>query len=156
MLCKHAATFGNQWDQYLPGLLWAYRNMPHESTGEKPSFLVYGLDCRSPTEAALHPPHLIQPINVSDYRQELTLSLATARNLAAESIQKVQCWYKTQYNKKARTTDYCVGDWVIVHNPQEESGAFRKFSRPWYSPYQIEHCDGPNTTVIKVYFPSRW
>ena len=36
MLRKHAAKFGPQWDQFLPGVLWAYRNMPHESTGEKP------------------------------------------------------------------------------------------------------------------------
>ena len=26
MLRKHAAKFGKQWDRYLPGLLWAYRN----------------------------------------------------------------------------------------------------------------------------------
>ena len=44
MLRKHAAIFGKQWDRYLPGLLWAYRNTPHESTGEKPS----GIDLRSP------------------------------------------------------------------------------------------------------------
>jgi len=32
MLRKHCARFGRQWDAYLPGVLWAYRNMPHEST----------------------------------------------------------------------------------------------------------------------------
>ena len=26
MLRKHAARFGNQWDRFLPGVLWAYRN----------------------------------------------------------------------------------------------------------------------------------
>ena len=39
ILRKHAARFGAQWDRYLPGVLWAYRNTPHDSTGEKPSFL---------------------------------------------------------------------------------------------------------------------
>ena len=33
-LRKHAATYGNQWDQYLYGVLYAYCNTPHESTGE--------------------------------------------------------------------------------------------------------------------------
>lgn len=38
-LRKYAVRFGEQWDTYLPGLLWAYRNTPHDSTGEKlPSF----------------------------------------------------------------------------------------------------------------------
>jgi hypothetical protein len=43
-LRKHAARFGGQWDRYLPGVLWAYRNTPHTSTGEKPSFLLFGVD----------------------------------------------------------------------------------------------------------------
>ena len=55
MLRKRDAQFGNQWDRHLPGLMWAYRNAPHDTTGEKPSFLLFGWDCRSPTEAALLP-----------------------------------------------------------------------------------------------------
>ena len=55
MLRKHADQHGTQWDQYLHGVLWAYRNTPHESTGEKPSFLLYGCDCRYPAEAAFLP-----------------------------------------------------------------------------------------------------
>ena len=30
-------------DRYLPGVVWAYRNSPHESTQEKPSFLLFGI-----------------------------------------------------------------------------------------------------------------
>ena len=37
ILCKRAAQFGTQWDNHLTGVLWAYRNTPHSSTGEKPS-----------------------------------------------------------------------------------------------------------------------
>ena len=36
MLRKSCAKFGRQWDRFLPGVLWANRNMPHESTKEKP------------------------------------------------------------------------------------------------------------------------
>ena len=38
MIWNHAAQFGGQWDQHLSGVLWAYRNTPHDSTGEKPLF----------------------------------------------------------------------------------------------------------------------
>ena len=37
MLRKHTAKFGKQWDQFLPGVLWVYRNTTHKSTKEKPS-----------------------------------------------------------------------------------------------------------------------
>ena len=33
MLRKHVSKFGVQWDTYLYGVLWAYRNVPHSSTG---------------------------------------------------------------------------------------------------------------------------
>ena len=73
MLRKHAVKFGPQWDKFLPGVLWAYHNAPHETTKEKPSFLMFGLDLRSPTEAALLPDSTLEPSDVSDYREELTL-----------------------------------------------------------------------------------
>ena len=36
ILRKQAATHGAQWDQYTHGVLWAYHNIPHTSTREKP------------------------------------------------------------------------------------------------------------------------
>ena len=56
MLCKHAARFGLQWDRYLSGVLWAYRNTPHDSTGEKPSFLLFGMDLPPLRLPFSHPP----------------------------------------------------------------------------------------------------
>ena len=82
-LRKHAAQFGMQWDRWLPGIVWAYRNTPHESMREEPSYLLFGMDCRTPTEAALLPPSPIQPTDVSDYREKLTMSLSSAREPAA-------------------------------------------------------------------------
>ena len=93
ILHKHAAKFGSRWDRFLPGILWAYRNTPHTSTGEKPSFLLYGLDCRSPTEAAYLPTTDIHPIDVKDYREELMVSLTSARQIATSCIQRAQAHF---------------------------------------------------------------
>ena len=54
-------------DKSLSGILWAYRNTPHEATGEKPSFLLFGWDCKSPTEAAFMPPEDVTLTSVTDY-----------------------------------------------------------------------------------------
>ena len=84
MLRNHAAKFGSQWDRFLSGVLWAYRNMLHDSTGEKPSFLLFGMDCRSPTEASFTPPQggQMDCTDISDYREELVLLLSEARSAA--------------------------------------------------------------------------
>ena len=75
MLCKHAARYGNQWDKYLSAVVWSYRNTPHEATREKLSFLLFGVDLRTPTEATYLPPTELSATNVSDYRHELITSL---------------------------------------------------------------------------------
>ena len=90
MLRKHSARYGNQWDHYLPGVLRAYRNTPHDSPGEKPSFLVFGFDLKIPTEAAKLPPRDLDPIRIEDFREEMLLSLSSARQLAVESIEAAQ------------------------------------------------------------------
>ena len=153
MVRKQATKFGSQWDQYLSGVLWAYRNTPHEATGEKPSFLLFGMDCRSPTEAALLPPTPIQAVDVSDYREEMILSLSTARDLASKCIQRAQKKYKKHYDQKAAPRPYRVSDWVLVKFPHEETGSLRKLSQPWHGPYRILACKDPDVTVGKVYFP---
>ena len=125
MVRKHASMFSPQWDRYLPRILWAYRNTPHEATGEN---LLFGVDCRPPTEAALFPSHPVEPGNITDYREEVVLSLSSARELAASSICRTQQKYKTTYNWKATSTHYQIGDWVLVKFPHEESGKSRKIS----------------------------
>ena len=112
ILRKHAARFGVQWDRYLPGVLWAYRNTPHDSTGEKPSFLLLGHDCRTPTEACYLLDTPAQVTSVGDYREELMLSLMSAQDLAAQSIQKAQERYKRNYDKRSTytTTPLRVGE----------------------------------------------
>ena len=153
MLRKQAVTFGSQWDQYLPGVLLAYRNTPHETTGEKPSFLLFGVDLRTPTEATLLPPNAIEPASVSDYREHVILSLSTAREAAAEAIKKAQKKYKAYYDQKSAASHLKVGDWVLVKFPQEESGKHRKLSRPWHGPYRVISRDDPDVTVVRVYSP---
>ena len=141
-----------QWDKHIPGILWAYRNTPHQSTGEKPSYLLFGFDCRSPTEASLLPTSPNGEVDITDYRRELTLSLKHAQELAAVSIQKAQTKYKEQYDKSAASTPFTVGDMVLVHFPQEESGPKRELSRPWHGPYKVISKNDLEVEVVKVYF----
>ena len=134
-LRKHVARLGLQWDSYLPGVLWAYRNTPHESTGEKPSFLLFGFVCRTPTEAAFLPITPLQQSEVEDYREKVILMLSSARELAMKNNQKAQKKNQRLYDRKAMEKPLRVGDWVLVRFPYEETGKNRKLSQPWHGPY---------------------
>ncbi len=140
-LRKHAARIDTQWDQYLSGVLSAYRNTPHDSTGEKPSFLLFGVDCRTPTEASLLPPMPIQPTEVTDYCKELILSLSSCRELTVKSLQKEHKKYKDYYDHNTTRREYRVGDWVLIRFPHVETGKMRKLSQPWHGPFRVILCD---------------
>ena len=90
MLRKHTAKLGQQWDQFLPGVLWAYQNTAHKTTLEKPSFLLFVMDHRSPTEVALLPPRNLEGADLSDYCKELVLPLSFACKHAVSSLREAQ------------------------------------------------------------------
>ena len=152
-LRKHAATYSNHWDKYLYGILYAYRNIPHESTGEKPSYLLYGMDLRTPSEAAILPPSTTGWVDIDDYREQVTLALSVARDNAIKSIRKAQQWHKRQYDQNTTAATYAVGQWVLVRFPADESGKNQKLSRPWHGPYCVTSVKDPDVSVVKVYFP---
>lgn len=151
MLRKHASKFGNQWDNYLLAVLWAYRNTSHESTGEKPSFLLFGTD---PTDVAYQNPTTLVPGTAENYKEEVMMSLSSARALAVEAIMKAQERYKRYYDRSAVQSDYRVGDWVFIRFPAVETGRNRKLSHPWQGPYRILQRNDPDITATKVYFPN--
>ena len=134
-------------------VLWAYRNTPHETTGEKPSFLLYGRDLRSPVEAELLSPDQHLPMTTDDDRKQLLQMLASSRQLAETTMHKAQGRYKDQFDKWAQQRHYKVGDWVMVKFAQEEQGRMRKLSQPWHGPYQVIERNDPDLTISKVYYP---
>lgn len=154
MLRKHADLYGKQWDQYLRGMLWAYRNTPHEVTAEKPSYLLFGRDCCYPIEAAFLPADEVQTAELTDYRQELAVTLARAQDLAAQSIQTAQKKYKRQYDRihKCSPVPYKEGDWILIQFPHEESGKMRKLSRPWHGPYRVLEVTATGVLAESLHF----
>ncbi len=118
---------------------------------------LYGVDCRTPTEAALLPPSdaTIRDLDLEDYREQVVLTLQSARDLAVRTIKKAQDRYKHHYDTGARCTSFKIGDWVFVRFPQEETGRLRKLSRPWHRPYRITTLSGPDVCVTGVYLIRR-
>ena len=122
MLRNMLGVFNNQWDCYLLGVLWVYQNIPHKATKEKPSYLLFGFDCRSPTEAAFLPTEIQGHTDVMDYWEEVVLLLASAQEFAVTIIKKAQKQYKWWHDHHAASMDYKFSDLVLVRFPHEESG----------------------------------
>ena len=114
---------------------WSLVGLPeHPPRIYEPSFLLFTIDLKL---LALLPPDSLDPTDLGSYREELILSLSSARELAVASIQEAQKSYKNQYNKRVKVVKFRVGDWVFVRYPEEETGKRRKLSRPWYGPFRV-------------------
>ena len=46
------------------------------------------------------------------------------------------------------SSQYKIGQWVLIRHPQEENGPNRKLSRPWHGPFRIT---GVEKTGERVY-----
>ena len=77
---------GQDWDHYLPYMLYAYRVSTQESTRESPFFLMFGQDPRQPTEKALSCPTNPYMVDLDDYKSELVQGLSDAWIVAKEHI----------------------------------------------------------------------
>ena len=150
---RQAAQFGRQWDRYLSGVLWAYRDTPHESTGEKPSFLLFGVDCRAPAESSFLPP--TEPVegDARQYRTELMGRLLSSRQVALEAIRRAQRRNEKYYNRLSPESIVQVGDWTFIAFPHEETGKNRKLSQLWHRPYRVMGRHDVDITARKVYAP---
>ena len=54
MLRRLCTEKPRQWNWYIDGLLFAYREAPHESTGFSPFELIYGRTVRGPMRILRH------------------------------------------------------------------------------------------------------
>ena len=132
MLRKHAFNYGEQWDTYLPLVVWAYRNVPHEATREKPCFLLFGMDCCTPLESMYLPPTDLIPTDTTDYRQALISHSAMLENWQQVVFRKHN--RSTKYNMTQTVKRCTFSNWRLGF-PHEDTGKFRKLSRPWHGPF---------------------
>ena len=135
MLKKFVGRKGKDWDEYLPYLLFAYREVPQESTGFSPFELLFGRRVRGPldilneawtAQEGERTPAVVHMIEMRERLQEMS----DVVKVAAESAQKRQKGY---YDHHARKRVLSPGDKVLVLLPSLAN----KLKLEWVGPYQV-------------------
>ena len=108
----------DDWERYLPLVLYAYRTAQHSSTGVSPFQPMFG---RSPQSAAFQQPIAFDPTTYSAYLQAKFASLQDLvhTNLTANAHQQ-----KVHYDKHTRACSFSPGDlvWLSVPTHNSQSG----------------------------------
>ena len=135
MLKKLVDEGAKDWDEYIPYVLFAYREVPSETTGFSPFELVYGWPVRGPLG-------LLKEIWTGNEESEQSLiqyiidikeKLSWVTELAHQKKTEMQTKQKTWYDKRARDRKFNPGDEVLVLLPSSGS----KFLSRWQGPYKV-------------------
>ncbi|XP_050780327.1 uncharacterized protein LOC127034950 [Gopherus flavomarginatus] len=133
-------TFINQhpqdWNKYLPHLLFAYREVPQKSTGFSPFELLYGRRVRGPLDLMRDEwEGKAAPEGESVVKYVLTFRerLAELIGLARENLARAQRRQKVWYDRTARARAFATGDQVMVLIPVRRN----KLQAAWEGPFKV-------------------
>ncbi|XP_072019070.1 uncharacterized protein [Amphiura filiformis] len=108
-----------QWDEYLPHVLFAYRETPQKSTGRTPFELLYGRQVRGPLQVLKE--EWTSPSSagktVVEYLLDMREKMETTTQLVRENMTHAQEVMKKQYDKKTKPVVFEKGQLVLLLLP---------------------------------------
>ncbi|KAJ8368294.1 hypothetical protein SKAU_G00083220 [Synaphobranchus kaupii] len=126
---------GRNWDQLLPFVLFAIREVPQASTGFSPFELLYGrrprglLDLAKEAWEQQPSPHR----TLVEHVEEVQERIATIWPMVREHMAEAQTAQARVYNRGAQPREFAPGDKVLVLVPTSEC----KFLAKWNGPYEV-------------------
>ena len=150
MLRKFVDDTGSDWDQWLPYLIFAYREVPQASSGFSPFELLYGHEVRGPLTLLKDIWEGDQgrggAVNVVSHVVQMRERLEKMSSLAQHHMVEAQRYQKTWYDKSARERSFDIGQKVLVMLPTTESKLLAK----WQGPFDVKERLGPTTYKIST------
>ena len=146
-LCKEQPR---QWHRYTNPLLFAYREVPQESTGFSPFELLSGRAFRGPMAILkqLWKKEVDEPEVKNSYQYvfELREKLEDTLKLAHSELEKAQQKGKHYYDSKSKVRKFQSGEEVLILLPPDHN----KLLMQWKGPFEVSSVVGLNDYKVKV------
>ena len=84
-ISAHVSTNQDDWDLYIPAILFAFRVLPSVSTGNSPFFLLYGRNARFPCDTSLLLAIQLSP-SVEEHGSRIVKQIEFAKSLGHSNI----------------------------------------------------------------------
>ena len=144
MISNYVNGSHDNWDKFIPHLIFAYNSSIHESTGYSPFLLTHGYEPNLPIDTL---------IDVPDRNSWSLRNLEIARKKAKETIQIFQEKAKLNFDKQRRHEKFEEGQLVYVKYPNRKVGKSEKLLNQYRGPCEILRQTAENNYEIK--YPSR-
>ena len=152
MIRSVSDKFENSWDECLPWILFAYREIPVQSLGFSPFELLFGRNVEGLLSllksAWLSNQVLLDKAkpNVIKFMLDLRDKLATCQELAMEHAKESQSKAKVWYDRQARQRTFEIGQLVLVLLPVQGKPLQTKYQ----GPFKVIGKRGPVDYVIET------
>ncbi|KAG3141557.1 hypothetical protein PC128_g24968 [Phytophthora cactorum] len=153
MLRMHVSEAQNDWDMYLPRVLFAYWTANYEALGDSPFCALYGPDPALPLDVAfLNLGTKWKSNEVAQYRRELYHSLRDSRHLVERQLLKAQERHERRLEGHEEVR-YEVGDFVWVYQifrARRGEARPKKHAFSWLGRYHVASEVGENSYRIEL------
>jgi hypothetical protein len=118
------------------------RSSEHASTGYSPALLNYGREMNSPMENALNDPNVdkMDDTTLANYIFENQNQIKKIQEFVIEQLKKVEKRNKNYYDKKHRSVEINVNDFVLLKShflSSKEERFVSKLAPKWLGPYKV-------------------
>ena len=149
MLRKFCIESQLEWDEGIDFLLFAIREVPHESIGFSPFEMLFGRSVRGPLsmikEQWLNTPS-DSTQTIQQYMEKLKRVLREVRKIAKENFKGQQFVMKKHYDKKSKVRKFKPNDLVLAYLPVQDSPLQAKFC----GLYPVVENVNNNTYIIRT------
>ncbi|MBS1650721.1 MAG: DDE-type integrase/transposase/recombinase, partial [Bacteroidetes bacterium] len=125
----------NNWDEYLPYVMFAYNTSYHTLLQETPFFLQHGRDPKLLSDIIVNKSNDIYD-DVHGYGQELVDKLKSVYKRIQDIYNDINTKRKAILDN-IKEQEYNIGDKVLLYDPTTKVGLSRKLTIRWKGPYTI-------------------
>lgn len=148
MLAMYTNDKQNDWDEWLPHVLFAYRAAKHASTGYSPFYMLHGFEPRYPIDVLQN--DQMDYANYHEWVQQAVSSIKSAHAAAQQNLLKVDTKLAGINISRKPLRVYQPGDLVLIYHPKGDEKLPLKLQLRWRGPYEILRQRGPLTYTVRV------
>lgn len=143
---------GEEWDDLIPAVLFAYRTLKHTTTKTTPFYLLHGKEAQLPIHIELNKDEQAEVPFEEALNRRISHILGTftdAMILAKDNIGTMQ---QLQEKRDQRLTEYRIfkeNDLVILYDAAKQNVHGDKFTLRWKGPYYIHKKLGDKTVILR-------
>jgi Integrase zinc binding domain/Integrase core domain len=138
-ICESLAKLSdktNDWDLFIPPVLFAYRTTKHSTTKIEPFFLVYGRSARLPLDDLEKDDHMVE----DDRLHQLIEDVPQIRKKAQREVIQSQNKQKEKHGPTSRgPITFLIGEKVLYFKMAQDQSHSGKLNPKWKGPFYIHN-----------------